>query len=125
MKAARIVIGSISILVFGIGVAMAVVNGLATDEVVLNPERMGTSALPIAFCTAFVGAGFASIARRNRPGGNVAVAASYWLAAAIGLAAWLAGGDFVIWAVPVVAWALLAAIFGMVFVWPAGSLRAQ
>jgi hypothetical protein len=125
MKAVRIIIGSISILVFGIGVVIALSHGLATDEVALNAGMMRTSVVPIAFCAAFAGAGFTSIAGRNRPGGNVALAASYWLAAAIGLAAWMAGGDLVIWAVPVVAWALLAAIFGTVFVLPAGSLRAQ
>lgn len=116
MKAARIVIGSISILVFGIGVATAVLNGLANDEVAVNAETVRRSVLPIAFCAAFAGAGLASIAGRNRPGADVTAAGFYWLAALIGLAGWLAGDDMVIWAVPVVAWALVAGIAGVALV---------
>jgi hypothetical protein len=125
MKAAKLVIGSISLLVFGIGIALAVVNGISSNDVDVHAATTGTSVMVFAFSAAFAVGGIVVIARRNREGRDVTAGIPYWLAALIGLAGLNADGDVVIWAVPLIVWAAVAGTLGFVLMVPAGPSRAQ
>jgi hypothetical protein len=125
MKAAKLVTGSISILVFGIGIAFAFVDGASSNQIDVTADTLSTSVIVLPFAAAFVLAGIVSIARRNHQGSDVTVAVLYWLAALIGLAGVTADGNVVIWAVPLMVWALAAGLLGFVLTLPAGPARAR
>jgi hypothetical protein len=125
MRAAKLVIGSLSILVFGIGIALAVFNGISSDEVDVTAATMGASIIVLAFSAAFAVGGLVVLARRNREGSDVTAGIVYWLAALIGLAGLNADGDVVIWAVPLIVWAAVAGTLGFVLMLPAGPARAR
>jgi hypothetical protein len=125
MKAAKLAIGSLSILVFGIGTALAVVNGISSNEVDVTAVTMRTSVMVLSFSAAFAIGGIVVITRRNREGRDLTAGILYWLAALIGLAGLNADGDVVIWAVPLLVWAIVAGTLGFVVMLPAGPSRAQ
>lgn len=123
MKAARLVIGSISVFAFGIGITLAIVNGMLSNELAIDAGGTGNSASVLAFCAAFAIAGIVGIARRNRQGSDVITGVLYWLAAAIGLIGLSIDGGVLIWRTPLVVWIVVAALFGAVFMSPARASR--
>jgi hypothetical protein len=123
MKAARLVVGSISVFAFGIGITLAMVNGMLSNELAIDAVGTGDSASVLAFSAAFAIAGTVGIARRNRQGSDVITGVLYWLAAAIGLIALSIDGGVLIWRIPLLVWVVVAALFGAVFMSPARSSR--
>lgn len=125
MKAARLVIGSVSIFAFGIGIALAIVNGMLSKEIAINAVGIGNSASVLAFSAAFAIAGLVATVRRNRQGSDIMTGVLYWLTALIGLIGLSVDGVVVIWSIPRFVWIVVAAIFGTVFTLPARPSSAS
>jgi hypothetical protein len=120
----RLIIGIFSVLAFGIGIALAIVNGMLSNEIEIDALGAGSSAAMLAFSAAFAAAGIVGIARRNHQGSDVIAGVLYWLAAAIGLTGLSIDGGVLIWSIPLFVWIIVAALFGAVFMSPARSFRA-
>lgn len=120
----RLIIGIVSVLAFGIGIALAIVNGMLSNEIEIDALGAGSSAAMLAFSAAFAAAGIVGIARRNRQGSDVIAGVLYWLAAAIGLTGLSIDGGVLIWSIPLFVWIIVAALFGAVFMSPTRSSRA-
>lgn len=121
----RLIIGSLSVLAFGIGIALAIVNGMLSNEIEIDALGAGSSAAMLAFSAAFAAAGVVGIARRNRQGRDVITGVLYWLAAAIGLTGLSIDGGVLFWSIPLFVWISVAALFGAVFMSPARPMRAS
>ena len=66
MKIFKLVIGIISILVFGIGISLSLVNSFIRDDIRINEETIGGgSAVVLAFSAIFLIAGIISITTRK------------------------------------------------------------
>lgn len=121
----RLIIGIVSVLAFGIGIALAIVNGMLSNEIEIDALGAGSSAAMLAFSAAFAAAGIVGIARHNRRGSDVIAGVLYWLAAAIGLTGLSIDGGVLIWSIPMFVWIIVAALFGAVFMSPARPMRTS
>ena len=80
MKIFKLVIGIISILVFGAGIALSLVNSFISDDIRINAETIsGGSIAVLAFSAVFLIAGIVSIATSKSKGGSIAAGIFYWL----------------------------------------------
>lgn len=117
MKTVKLVIGIISILVFGIGMLLSLVNGLMNDDIGITAETIsGGIVVVLAVSAAFLIAGIIGITTRSSKGGGITAGFFYLLAALIGFVSLGMYNDLVIWAVDLVVWAVIAVILGAVFI---------
>jgi hypothetical protein len=113
MKIFKLVIGIISILVFGIGISLSLVNGFLSDDIRISAETIsGGSAVVMAFSAVFLIAGIITIAALKSKGGSIAAGVFYLVAALIGFISLGMHSGLNIWAVDLVIWAVLAGILG-------------
>lgn len=117
MKTVKLVIGIISILVFGIGMLLSLVNGLMNDDIGINTETIsGGIVVVLTVSAAFLIAGIIGIATRNSKGGGITAGVFYLFAALIGFVSLGMYSDLVIWAAGLFVWAIIAVILGIVFI---------
>ena len=117
MKIFKLVIGIISILVFGIGISLSLVNSFISDDIRINAETISAdSAVVLAFSAVFLIAGFIGIATRKSKGCSTTAGVFYLIAALIGFVSLGKYSGLKIWAVDLVIWAVIAAILGIVFI---------
>ena len=117
MKAVKLVMGIFSILVFGIGMLLSLVNGLMNDDIGITAETIsGGIVVVLAVSAAFLIAGIIGIATRSSKGGGITAGVFYLFAALIGFAGLGMYSDLVIWAIDLVVWAVIAVILGIVFI---------
>jgi hypothetical protein len=117
MKIVKLVLGVISILVFGIGIILSLVNSFMSDDIRITTETINLgSILVLAFSAVFVIAGIIGIVTRKSKGGGITAGALYLFAALIGFVSLVGYSGLTIWAVDLVIWAVTAVIFGIVFI---------
>lgn len=117
MKTVKLVIGIMSILVFGIGMLLSLVNGLINDEIGITAETISRGMIVVlAASAAFSIAGIIGIMIRHSKGGGIIAGIFYLIAALIGFVSLETYSGLVIWAVDLVVWAVVAAILGIVFI---------
>jgi len=117
MKIFKLVIGIISILVFGVGIALSLVNGFIRDDIRITAETLiGGSAMVLAFSALFLFAGIISISTLKSRGGGITAGVFYLAAALIGFVSFGMYSDLKIWSVDLVIWAVIAAILGISFI---------
>jgi hypothetical protein len=117
MKTVKLIIGIISILVFGVGMLLSLVNGLMNNDIGITSETIsGGIVVVLTFSAAFLIAGIIGIATRSSRGGGITAGIFYLLAALIGFVSLRTYSELVIWAVDLVVWAVIAVILGIVFI---------
>jgi hypothetical protein len=125
MKIFKIVMGIISILMFGIGISLSLLNAFISNDIRITTDTLsGGSALVLAFSALFLIAGIISIAALKSKGGGITAGAFYIVASLIGFVSLGMYSDLKIWAVNLVIWAVIATILGVVFIiWSANIIR--
>lgn len=122
MKTVKFVIGISSILVFGIGIILSLVNGSMNNDIGITTETIsGGIVAVLAVSAAFLIAGIIGIATRSSKGGSIIAGFFYLLAALIGFVSMGMYSGLVIWTVDLAIWAVIAVILGTVFI--IGSAR--
>jgi hypothetical protein len=117
MKIFKLVIGIISILVFGIGISLSLVNSFISEDIRISAETIsGGSAVVLVFSAMFLIAGIITIAALKSKGGSITAGVFYLVAALIGFVSLGMYSGLKIWAVDLVIWAILAIILGIVFI---------
>jgi hypothetical protein len=117
MKIFKLVIGIISILVFGVGIALSLVNGFISDDIRITAKTIsGGSAVVIAFSMMFLIAGIISIATLKSKSGGIIAGIFYLAAALIGFVSLGMYSGLKIWAVDLVIWAVISTILGIFFI---------
>lgn len=117
MKTVRLIIGSFTILIFGIGIIVAVVNGIISNDIKISAESIsGSGAMVLAFNVLLTFAGILGIASWRKGSGSIATGALYILAALLGALAMIIYKEVFVWAIPLYVWAVVAAVFGFIFI---------
>ena len=117
MKTVKLIIGMSSILVFGIGILLSLVNSLMNDDIGITSDTIGGGVIVVfAVSAAFLIAGIIGIATRSSKGGGITAGIFYLLAALIGFVSPRTYTGLVIWAVDLIVWAVIAVVFGIVFI---------
>jgi len=117
MKIFKLVIGIISILVFGIGISLSLAYSFTSDDIRINAETISAgSAVVLAFSAVFLIAGIIGIVTRKSKGGGITAGVFYLIAALIGFVSLGMYRGLKIWTVDLVIWAVIAVIFGIVFI---------
>jgi hypothetical protein len=117
MKIFKLVIGIISVLVFGVGIALSLVNGFISDDIRITAKTInGGSAVVMAFSMMFLIAGIISIATLKSKSGGIIAGIFYLAAALIGFVSLGMYSGLKIWAVDLVIWAVISTILGIFFI---------
>ena len=106
MKTAKLVIGSISIVLFVLVAFQSCAAGLG-NALADNCEVSGTSGMLLAFCMLI--AGIVGVATRKSKGGGIVAGVFYLLGGLLGIVNYGSFSDLAIWSV-------LCFIFGAVFI---------
>jgi len=124
MKIFKLVVGIISILVFGIGISLSMVKGFMSDDIRITAEAIsGGGAVVLAFSAVFLIAGIISIAALKSKGVSITAGVFYLVAALIGFVSLGMYKGLKIWAVDLVIWAVIAVILGIVLIIGSANIK--